>query len=186
MKLAEHLGGHANKTNIDIGALKLLINKFQPKSFLDIGCGPGGMVELASQNGLYSRGIDGDHTIDRFDPNHFIVHDFTKGPAPLDRTFDLGWSVEFVEHVYADYIPIYIQAFKACKVILLTYAPPGFGGHHHVNEQPEEYWLDVMKKYGFKYDQQTTQEVRNASTLNLKKKSRKAFVKHRGLIFINE
>lgn len=185
--LEPHLGGHSNKTNVDDGALSYLINKYNPKSFLDIGCGPGGMVELADDNGLYSRGIDGDYTVKRFSDSHFVVHDFTKGPAPLDRIFDLGWSVEFVEHVYEDYIPNYIQAFQACKVILLTYAPPGYGGYHHVNEQTESYWLGVMKNHGFKYDQQTSQEVRNASTLNLKKKGgRKAFVRHRGLIFINE
>ena len=33
-----HLGGHNNKTNMEIGTIEYLIKKFNIKSFLDIGC----------------------------------------------------------------------------------------------------------------------------------------------------
>jgi hypothetical protein len=29
----------------------------------------------------------------------------------------------------------------------MTNAVPGQGGHHHVNEQPTEYWIEHLKKY---------------------------------------
>ena len=56
--LEPHLGGHQNKTHLDNGALDWLIKTFDAKSFLDIGCGPGGMVELAKSKGLLVKGID--------------------------------------------------------------------------------------------------------------------------------
>lgn len=195
-ELEKHLGGHANITNVDHGALKWAMDKFKPKSFLDIGCGPGGMVELADARGLKSLGVDGDYTIDRYNTKNFLIHDYSKGPAPLDKNFDLGWSVEFVEHVYAEYIPNYIQSFQRCKTIIMSFAPPGHGGYHHVNEQTQEYWIDVFNRYNFKFEPVLTQELRNSSTLGRsalqikknttdEKKLKKAFVFLRGIVFTN-
>lgn len=189
--LPEHLGGHSHKTNIDRGALSWLIDTFQTKSFLDIGCGPGGMVDLADEMGLDSFGIDGDFTIPRKNSDKVLIHDFTVGPAPLTKRYDIGWSVEFVEHVYEEYIPNYIQAFQQCDVMVMSFAPPGHGGYHHVNENTQEYWIETLEKYGFKFHQKFTEDLRNVSTMNRKvkttnpKKLRKAFVHLRGLVFIN-
>ena len=190
--LEEHLGGHQGTTNIDAGALDWIINELNPKSFLDIGCGPGGMVEHAERCGLDSFGIDGDYTLKRYNPDKFLIHDYTVGPAPLDKRFEFGWSVEFLEHVYEKYIPNYMQSFQQCDCILITYAPPGWGGHHHVNENTQEYWIDTFKNYGFTFNQSLTDGLRNSSTMNVPKKVkpntpenklRKAFVRTRGLVF---
>lgn len=180
----DHLGGHLNRTNIDEGALTWLIDTFDPTSFLDIGCGPGGMVEHALAQGLYSIGIDGDPTVDK---SWIQLHDFVEGPVELDRRFDIGWSVEFVEHVYEKYMPNYMPAFQACDVIVVTYAPPGTPGHHHVNLQEQPYWIDKFGEYGFTFDQEKTDQLRESSTMNLKKKSHeKRFVQKRGMVFLND
>ena len=50
--LPQHLGGHENETHIDDGALSYFIENFDVKSMVDIGCGPGGMVDLAKRKGL--------------------------------------------------------------------------------------------------------------------------------------
>jgi len=183
--LENHLGGHLNKTHLDYGALTWLKNKFNATSYLDIGCGPGGMVQLADELGFTAYGIDGDYTINRYNSNNFLIHDFTKGPAPLHNTYDIGWSCEFVEHVYEEYIPNYAQAFKNCKLLVMTYAPPGWPGHHHVNLQEEEYWINMLANYNLIFNKELTKELREHSTMNQNKK-KKAFVKNRGLIFINE
>jgi len=185
MTLPEHLGGHNNKTHVDRGALNWLIHEFQPKSFLDIGCGPGGMVELASEFGLKAVGIDGDYEISRSPRHRFILHDYTHGSVNLDQNFDIGWSVEFVEHVYEQYADNYIDTMLSCKYLIITYAPPGWPGHHHVNCQPEEYWIDMLGNHGLLYDKQRTLELRENSTMNYPKKPKKAFVKNRGLFFKN-
>jgi len=44
-----HLGGHFNRTHLDEGSLLFIIKEFNIKSFLDIGCGPMGMVVLAKR-----------------------------------------------------------------------------------------------------------------------------------------
>ena len=184
-QLEPHLGGHGNKTHLDNGALTWLRERLNVRTYLDIGCGPGGMVQLANEMGIDALGIDGDHTLDRYDTSKFLIHDFTTGPIKLDKRFDLGWSVEFVEHVYEQYITNYITAFQACKVFVMTYAPPGWEGHHHVNLQEEVYWINIMKQYGFTNNIELTKTLRTVSTMNQHKK-KKAFVRNRGLVFIND
>jgi len=182
--LEEHLGGHGNKTHLDEGVINWCLDTLGIESYLDVGCGPGGMVELAEQKGLRVLGVDGDHTLERKNPSNFLLHDFTTGPAPIKDKFDLGWSVEFVEHVYEEYQPNYMPAFQQCKYVIMTYAPPGWKGHHHVNLQEEQYWRDKFKEYGFFYNQTYTKFIRQASTMNAHR-SKKAFVRNRGLFFEN-
>jgi SAM-dependent methyltransferase len=184
--LEEHLGGHNNKTHLDKGVMNWCINTLDITSYLDIGCGPGGMVELAEKKNLKVLGIDGDHTLKRKNPSNFLLHDFTKGPAPIKERYDLGWSVEFVEHVYEEYQPNYMPAFQQCKYVIMTYAPPGWNGHHHVNLQEEKYWIDKFKEYGLLHVQAYTDVIRQVSTMNYPKKPKKAFVRNRGLFFVNE
>lgn len=182
--LNSHLGGHEGKTHLDNGAMEYFINSFKVKSFLDIGCGPGGMVKLASKYGLKALGIDGDHTLSRFDSSKFVIHDYnTSGYIP-EYSFDIGWSCEFVEHVYEKFLPNYVQSFTSCKKLMITYAPPGWPGHHHVNCQEEDYWVQRLQEHGFSYRPDWTEALRKSSTMNIKN-PKKAFVKNRGLMFEN-
>jgi len=182
--LEAHLGGHGNKTHLDEGVINWCLDTLNIQSFLDIGCGPGGMVELAKQKNLKVLGVDGDHTLERKNPDDFLIHDFTKGPAPIEDKFDLGWSVEFVEHVYEHYQTNYMPAFQQCKYVVMTFAPPGWKGHHHVNLKEEQYWIDTFKQYGFFHNQTFTKFIRQTSTMNTHKR-KKAFVRNRGLFFEN-
>jgi len=183
--LEDHLGGHQGKTHLDHGTLKYIMETCRIQSFLDIGCGPGGMVELAEKYGLKAYGIDGDYTVERYNPNKFLIHDFTKGPAPVTSQYDLAWSVEFVEHVYEEFVPNYMKAFQQCKYAMITYAPPGKDGHHHVNLKEEDYWIDTFSEYGFNYNEEITKGVRENTTLRMgsPKKRAKAFIHNRGLFF---
>ena len=186
--LPDHLGGHKNKTHLDEGALNYMIRMFGIKSMIDIGCGPGGMVDLARNKGLKVLGIDGDHTVQRSSTaEKFVhIHDYTLGPSNIDKSFDLAWSCEFVEHVYEEYLPNFMADFQRAKFVIMTYAPPGKPGHHHVNCNTEQYWKDVFKEYGFLYDANMTRQIREVSTMGRIKngKSVKQFVKDHGLCFV--
>ena len=162
--LPMHLGGHENETHLDDGALDLLINKFGIKSMVDVGCGPAGMVELARSKGLEVLGIDGDFVVDR-NINDVVIHDYQTAPYIPEKNYDLAWTVEFVEHIEAQYIRNFVATFEKCKYVLMTHALPGQPGHHHVNCQPIEYWIHVLLAFGFAADVETTNELRKASTM---------------------
>ena len=113
--LPKHLGGHGNVTHIDIGLLSFAINQLKCKSMLDIGCGPGGMKQVANSMNIDWYGVDGDTTVIE-NTDYSLVHDFTLGEATLDKTFDLIWCTEFLEHVEEKYVPNYMPLFEKGKI----------------------------------------------------------------------
>jgi hypothetical protein len=86
--LPSHLGGHDNETHLDDGVLDYMMKKYSIKSYIDIGCGPGGMCELAASKGLKVLGIDGDYTLTHKEPT--LIHDFTNGSASVEDIFDMA------------------------------------------------------------------------------------------------
>lgn len=173
-----YLAGHDDVTHIDEGVLDYLIQNYNIKTMLDIGCGPGGMLDLAESKGLQSYGLDGDYTLPHKD-NRFII-DFTKTeyiPGNASKAFDLAWSVEFVEHVRQEFMENFLTSFDRCKYICMTGAPPGTPGNHHVNCQPAEYWIKVFEKRGFKFNDKVTKEMKQASTM------KRDFMRDNGLFF---
>lgn len=177
MNLPEHLGGSEGETHIDSGALNFIIGATGIQSMVDVGCGPGGMVELARSKGLVATGIDGDFTIQRTVPCH--IHDFTQGHVDLGRIYDLCWCVEFVEHVDEQYADNFIKVFQQCRFLMMTHAFPGQGGHHHVNEQPSQYWITKLEEAGFIFEEDMTKYIRQASTM------KQRYIRTHGLFFKN-
>lgn len=178
-ELPPHLGGSAGDMHMDIGAFEYLKSKFSIESMVDLGCGLGGMVDYANEKGVGAIGIDGDWTLPPKDTVR--LHDFTKGPFlfPIQPTFDLAWSTEFVEHVEPRYVANYAAMFQRCKYICFTHAVPGQGGHHHVNCQPKDYWVFVMHHFNIMIDEEATAGVRKASTM------KNNFMRDTGLVFVN-
>jgi SAM-dependent methyltransferase len=154
--LPPHLGGHFGNTNMDEATLDYLIQRFDTQSMLDVGCGPGGMVDAAVRKGLNAQGIDGDPFMKR---DRVLIHDYTRGMVTIYR-FDLIWCTEFVEHVEAQFEENYLTTFDAGHVLFLTAAPPGFPGWHHVNCQPETYWIARLAEHGWALDHEATAWVR--------------------------
>lgn len=155
-----HLGGHLGTTWIDVPVLEYLIDRYNVRRMIDVGCGPGGMIDIARMRGVQAWGIDGDPAIEH---ERVITHDYATGPLPMriaPLAIDLIWCVEFVEHVETKYQPNYLATFDSGRVVFLTAAYPGQGGHHHVNEQPEGYWIDLLRLRGWQLDEEATRWVR--------------------------
>jgi len=177
--LPEHLGGHMNKVHTDRGTLLYLKEKYNIQTMVDIGCGPGDMVQIANDRGIKTIGIDGDFTL-TYPPalrENILLHDFCDGPAPLTDEYDLGWSVEFLEHVEEKYVPNFMDAFARCKYVVCTAAPPGQAGHHHVNCRDLDYWREVFSEYKLEYDEEVTAEVKKNSNMI------KPFIVRNGMFF---
>lgn len=179
-ELPDHLGGHSNKVHTDEPLLKYLIKKYEIKSMVDVGCGPGWMVNIANQLGLDSMGIEGDYTLN-LQPPLFLLHDFTKGKPNLDKNYDLTWTVEFLEHVEEKYIENFMHVFQKTKYICCTAATPiAAGVKWHVNCQWPDYWIKKFEEYGFEYDEQETQNIKEVSGMV------KPFIKRNGMFYVNK
>ena len=177
-KLPVHLGGHFYRTHVDEGILLLARNSLGINTFLDIGCGPGGMVIKARELGLSAWGVDGDFTLKRDEPSWFFVHDYTKGLfTPALPAIDMIWCCEFVEHVRKKFEANYMATMQMAARVFMTYSDPGKPGHHHVNCEPKDYWLHLFSKYGFHLDEPLTEKARQASTMG------RDFFRTHGLVF---
>lgn len=163
----EHLGGASlevpdgNTFMPDVW--QMLIDRYGIKSVVDVGCGAGWNTAWWHERGFYAVGIEGwPEAIakTRMPMQRMIVHDYATGPLLLDRTFDLGWCSEFVEHVEERFVSNFIATFKCCRSVCMTYATPGQTGFHHVNEQELEYWVARMAENGFKHIESETARLR--------------------------
>lgn len=155
-----------NRCRLDEGALLEIHRRFNIETMIDVGCGKGCQVEFARQIGIGAIGVDGDYTLKR--NVDVIIHDYTTGPLVFDppQTFDLAWSVEFIEHVEEQFSDNFMNTFRLCKFVIATYVPPERpGGYHHVNKKPAEYWIDKFMKSGFEFDKEVTSAVRENSTM---------------------
>jgi len=175
--IKKHLGGHRGRSHIDEITLDYLVDKYNIKTMVDVGCGPGKQVELAIAKGLKAEGIDGDPDLDIYNKSYYIKHDYTESPLKTKK-YDLCWSVEFLEHVEEKYIPNFFETIIQCKIACVTFALPGKGGYHHVNCQTQDYWIKVFHQYGFQFNEKETSIIRKNSKLR--------FIRNTGCLFIKK
>ena len=159
-------------TNIDRGALEYIVQSLPVKTMIDVGCGTGGMVQVAKDMGLKAVGVDGDPTTH---PN--ILHNFDNGRMEIVPT-DLAWSVEFLEHIEEKYLSNVFSVFEKCKYVFCTHNPKP--GAWHFNCHPNRYWIDVFSRYGFEYDEYMTEQIKVHSDM------KRGFVRNTGTFFVNE
>lgn len=176
--LAPHLGSHMGVCHTDEGALTWLQEGLRLETMIDVGCGTGGQVAAALKCGFtQALGIDGDGTIDR-GGIAFCCHDYNTGPLePV--AYDLAWCVEFVEHVDEEFIGNFMATFAEARYVVMSHATPGVDGHHHVNCQEKEYWMQEFAQRGFVFEPDLTVGLRKASTMD------RDFLRETGLVFRN-
>ena len=161
----QHLGGFSE---IDPGGLnpalfKHMIEDYGVHSFLDIGCGRGFSTSWFALHGADVLCAEGSHdAVERTvlpDPARQLVeHDFSRGPWWPRKTYDVAWSVEFLEHVNLQYHFNYVAAFRKAALLFVTSSTAK--GWHHVEVHDHEWWVRKYESYGFRYDDKLTQQVR--------------------------
>lgn len=139
---------------------ELLIQRLGVTSMLDVGCGEGHCVRWFAENGLSATGFDGLRQNVEQAVTPIEMHDLRAGP--FIRIVDLVHCCEVVEHVEERYVDHVLATLANGRVIAMTHAVPGQGGHHHVNCQPAEYWIERIEQRGYIYEADFTAEARRA------------------------
>jgi Methyltransferase domain len=127
-----------------------------------VGCGRGLSTSWFQLHGAEIMCVEGSHdAVQRsvLPPQVVVEHDFSRGPWWPAQTFDAVWAVEFLEHVGVNYHFNYITAFR--KAALLFVTSSRWGGWHHVEVHLDDYWIRKYESYGFRYDANLTQQVRD-------------------------
>lgn len=137
--------------------LDLTIELFHPRSALDVGCGTGISLDYFKSKGITVRGLEGSALAISKARNAPLIqkHDLNE-PIDLGERFDLVWCFEVAEHIHPRHAPALLETLtNHGDRILLSAARPGQGGLGHLNEQPPEYWIALMKERGFALTRET-------------------------------
>ena len=138
---------------------------FSPKNLLDVGCGVGLTLQYALNKGLEVCGLEGSKAaLESFPVREIIKFANLNKPQFIGRKFDLVWSVEVAEHIHPKYTHYYLDTLvRHGDCVLLSAAPPGQGGTGHFNEQPQSYWIELMRQRGFGLEVAKTQATQSLS-----------------------
>ena len=132
-------------------AAQVIHSLLQPKSVIDIGCGPGIYVNAFTQLGVDAVGIDIDERIPKapnFRQLDLIGFDCQKN---LGRRFDMALSLEVGEHLPENLADDYVKAVISCSdSVVFSAAQPGQGGDGHINCQPPAYWEAKFRAAGYR------------------------------------
>jgi SAM-dependent methyltransferase len=133
--------------------LSLAFDLIRPASVIDVGCGIGVWLAVASRLGARRvLGIDGpwvprDALL--IPAESFLEHDL-ETRVPRQRRFDLAVCVEVAEHLDPARGDSLVEDLcELADVVLFSAAIPGQGGDAHHNEQWPSYWRDrfARRKY---------------------------------------
>jgi SAM-dependent methyltransferase len=135
----------------------ILIDLFDPKSVLDVGCGIGTWLHCFHEQGVEDIfGIDGDF-VDRsllteyVEEKVFAPLDLSRA-FTLDRKFDMVISLEVAEHLPENSADDFITSLCThSDLVIFSAAIPGQGGQNHINEQWMDYWIKKFAVHHFKH-----------------------------------
>jgi SAM-dependent methyltransferase len=137
---------------------------FEPNSVIDFGCAIGAHLELFYEENIEIKGVEGNSDAFKYavvPVEHLVEHDLRE-PYDPERSYDIAFCFEVAEHLPEEYADVLVDTLtKSSDTIVMTAAPPGQGGTHHVNEQPPEYWCDKFESRGFEYDSQDVETLVN-------------------------
>jgi 2-polyprenyl-3-methyl-5-hydroxy-6-metoxy-1,4-benzoquinol methylase len=138
-----------------------IARRFQPKNAVDWGCGAGLHVAALQRLGIDAIGVDGvDLPPDLRAPLVEIRRADLRDPIRaglVPPSYDLSLCLDVLEHLSeAEALRAAETITQGAKVLVLSCAPPGQGGHHHVNEQPRRYWVARLAAIGWSYSRRET------------------------------
>lgn len=128
---------------------KMMIDKFSPKSVIDMGCSSGIYLVPFIEANIDVWGVDGASGVGKWIPGNFEVFDL-RTPYMPTRKFDLCYCIEVLEHIRGEYSRIVVESLCRCSdTIFISAATPGQNGEGHVNEATKEAWIGIFSEFGF-------------------------------------
>lgn len=133
---------------------KAVADAIKFNSVIDVGCAIGDLVKGFQELGYFSRGLEGSKAAKDFlvvSEKFVDFHDLRKlFSVHKARRFGLATCFEVAEHIEPEYAEILVAnlAFLSGQV-LVSIAPPGQGGHYHVNCRDIDYWDKLFEKLSY-------------------------------------
>jgi SAM-dependent methyltransferase len=137
--------------------------ELKPRSVIDLGCGSGGLMLALTRLGIDCVGFDSSSAaLERCRRRGLTVHRLDiQGDAFPEERAELAISTEVAEHVPELAADRFVDLLTTlAPAVLMTAAPPGSSGKDHVNEQPNEYWIEKFEASGLGFDRDVAERLR--------------------------
>ena len=143
-----------------------IIEKFNPKCVLDVGCGTGQWIDEYRKYNVLTKGVEGSNNafieMSEETKNNVLQWDLRDKIEEEDYNIDFVQSFEVAEHIEKEYADVFVHNLikDDPDIILFTAAPPDQHGFRHVNCQERYYWWKKMKAEGYIFDQDLLNEIK--------------------------
>ena len=161
---------------------KWMKDEMDIKSVLDVGCGEGHTLDYFSRLGCKVLGVDGLEVNVAKCKHPAIVHDLCSGPFLAESEVDLVWCCEVVEHIEEKYLDHLMKTLCQGRYVAITHALPRQRGVHHVNCQPQSYWIGKFEEQGYRFGRLLTTRSRSDTLVA----NEKHHWRRSGCIFVRE
>ena len=171
--------GTMSPHKIDNGLMDALPQIFEENStVVDFGCGNADYAKHLHNNGFKVEAYDGNPNTPEMTDGLGKVLDLSK-EFNLGKTFDYVVSIEVAEHIPKKFQDVYVNNLikHTDSYLIMSWALDGQGGDGHVNEQNEDYVLDLFDKLGMTYHEDISQILRDVAKLGWFKKTIYVFSK---------
>lgn len=127
-----------------------IINRYNIKSLVDLGCGIGSIIEGSLYEHIEVLGIEQNYfTAKKYMigkvMSSIIKRDITKS-INLDKQYDCVISLEVAEHLPESSENVFIKNLvdSSSRLLIITAAGPGQRDPRHINLKPKQYWIDLI------------------------------------------
>ena len=161
------ISGLGNPHKIDGGLMEGFPSIFEDgSSVVDFGCGNADYIKRLISDGFKCEAYDGNPITPKMTGGIGKVLDLSKR-FDLEKKFDYVISVEVAEHIPKEYEEIYVDNLirHTGYYLITSWAVKGQGGDGHVNEQDEDYVLNLYKEKGMVYQKDISEALRGVATL---------------------
>lgn len=126
-----------------------LIKHLNPKTVLELGCGPGIFISALLQRGVDAKGIDKNRHFKKLNENPIILADLKT--YRIEQPVDVITSIEVFEHLTDEELDnILSQVADNCKWFVFSSTPhssPTDAEWGHVNIKSRADWISYFKPY---------------------------------------
>jgi len=135
-----------------------LQRQLAPRRLVDVGCGCGVYAERFARLGVEVVAIDGVRAPAAAGFGvEVAIRDLTAPLVDEWGRFDLALCLDVGEHIPKELCDVFLDNLCGlADTLVLSCAPPGQGGDHHVNEQPKRWWIARLAEHGFAYQRPAT------------------------------
>jgi len=127
-------------------------------SVLEAGCAGGWFTEELIRRQIDVVAIEGtqsgyDRTVARGVPRSRVIRHDLRQPLALGRQFDMALCTEVAEHIECPFSSQLVQNLvNHSQLVWFSFEEPSTNDahYHHSNEQPELFWINLFRFYGYR------------------------------------